>query len=72
VDSALAYGRLLHDAGLLAALRGVQLPLLRPARRAPERGLLNEWEGEGGLLSQETVVVAFASAVASPIAAGHS
>jgi hypothetical protein len=72
VDPALAYGRLLLDAGLLAALRGVQLPLLRPARRAPERGLLNEWEGEGGSLSQEAVVIAFASAIAPPIAAGHS
>jgi hypothetical protein len=72
VDPALAYGRLLLDAGLLAALRGVQLPLLPPVRRAPGRGRLNEWEGEGGSLSQEAVVVASASALAPPIAAGHS
>lgn len=66
MDPALAYGRLLLDAGFLAALRAVQLPLLLPARRAPERGLLNQWEGEGGLLSQEAVVVASASAIAPP------
>ena len=72
MDPALAYGRLLLDAGLLAALRGVQLPLLPPARRAPERGRLSEWEGEGGSLSQEAVVVASATAIATPIAAGRS
>jgi hypothetical protein len=72
VDPALAYRRLLLDAGLLAALRGAQLPLRRPARKAPERGRLNEWEGEGGSLSQEAVVVAFATAAAPPIAAGRS
>jgi hypothetical protein len=72
MDPALTYRRLLHDAGSLAALRGAQIPLLRPARKAPERGRLNEWEGEGGSLSQEAAVVASASAIASPIAAGHS
>jgi hypothetical protein len=68
VDPALTNHRLLLDAGSLAALRGAQLPLLRPARKAPERGRLNEWEGEGGSLSPEAIVVASASAIASPIA----